>query len=544
MISNLIGHVLDTHLVRLAARHGCQSTRYADDLTFSTNEPSFPESIAKCVSGKKHEWVPGDDLVKIVKSSGFRINSSKTRMQYHDSRQEVTGLIVNRKVNVKSEYRRLVRVMTHRLLRTGQFEYSHTIAGKKTVIPGKPQELHGMLGFVDHLDLHNWERELRTVDLDPGTTRADRAKLSHTEREFLATQDAKLSSKERVYRRFLLFSQFYAAQKPVILCEGSTDSVYLVHAIRSLVGHLPTLATQSPKGEVSLNVRLYRYHKRQPKKPVVGHAREINSTGRILELHGGSGELLKFAKVYRSHLEEIKAPGAYEPIILVVDNDDGANGIFGYARSFHANVPRFLNESVWVTQHCKGLSLLVTIAMQEAMGDSRLPWTWLESGLAFRRSTAQTPDAKELLALLVQLEDEGLAESSDSGCLSSLILASARKSRFTGLIRTPFVRKLAAIRPFQFFLSFWFVPLRLRPPHVDAFLRSQPSWQAAAFRVGRVSPQPVGAFAGFPLPPPLQPDPLASHASRRAMRLLTSSSSKTASVSRTPSTRCTRLVVL
>ncbi|NJN91776.1 MAG: RNA-directed DNA polymerase [Leptolyngbyaceae cyanobacterium SL_5_14] len=46
VISNLIGNILDTHLVRLAARTGCTYTRYADDLTFSTNKRCFPRSIA------------------------------------------------------------------------------------------------------------------------------------------------------------------------------------------------------------------------------------------------------------------------------------------------------------------------------------------------------------------------------------------------------------------------------------------------------------------------------------------------------------------
>ena len=216
VISNLIGHVLDTHLVRLAARHGCQYTRYADDLTFSTNEPSFPESIAKCVSGKKHEWVPGDDLAKIVKSSGFKINSSKTRMQYHDSRQEVTGLVVNRKVNIKTEYRRLVRVMTHRLLTKGEFEFTHTLAGKKTVTPGRQNELHGMLGFVNQLDLSNYQRNMTSLGL------LDGKKWSAEESKRAGIEKEKLSSKERVYRQFLLFSQFYAATKPMIICEGST----------------------------------------------------------------------------------------------------------------------------------------------------------------------------------------------------------------------------------------------------------------------------------------------------------------------------------
>lgn len=43
------------------------------------------------------------------------------------------------------------------------------------------------------------------------------------------------------------------------------------------------------------------------------------------------------------------------------------------------------------------------------------PWTALESGLAFPRPAADMPSPKELTALLVQLEDEGLAEANESG---------------------------------------------------------------------------------------------------------------------------------
>ena len=41
VISNLVAHILDIRLVSLAAKTGCTYTRYADDLTFSTNLPDF-----------------------------------------------------------------------------------------------------------------------------------------------------------------------------------------------------------------------------------------------------------------------------------------------------------------------------------------------------------------------------------------------------------------------------------------------------------------------------------------------------------------------
>lgn len=322
VISNLVGHVLDTHLVRLASAEQCGYTRYADDLTFSTNEPEFPARIAIRTDDTKHEWVAGNELAMIVARSGFKINPSKTRMQYRDSRQEVTGLVVNRKVNVRSEYRRMVRLMTHRLITKGNFEFARKeidALGTKVPVtkPGKPQQLHGMLGFIDQIDLYNTEKA--EEDLDEAGKYVERSKLA---------------AKEEVYRRFLLFDQFYAARKPVVLCEGSTDSVYLVHAIRSLVADLPTLATQLPDGKIDIHIRLYRYFKRRKKKHPDSYSKDISSTGRILELSGGSGELVKFANLYREHLDQFKAPGAYQPVILLVDNDAGANGMFGYIKKF------------------------------------------------------------------------------------------------------------------------------------------------------------------------------------------------------------------
>jgi RNA-directed DNA polymerase len=320
VISNLIGHILDTHIVRLAADEGCRYTRYADDLTFSTNKPAFPESIATQVDAT-NEWVPGLGLVNLVTKSGFAINPLKTRMQYRDGRQDVTGLVVNRKVNVRSDYRRDVRQMTHHLVTRGEFEFVRKFVaddGTTTLLrtKGTPSKLHGMLAFVDQVDLYN----LRQIEKGFG-------ELGNREVHF------KLSAKESTYRRFLLFNQFYMTPKPVVLCEGSTDNVYLVHAIRSLVADFPTLATKLPNGEININVRFYRYFKRRKKKlPAGEHSKDISSTGRILELKGGSGELLNFAKLYRKHVEKFTAPGALQPVILLVDNDGGANSIYGYIK--------------------------------------------------------------------------------------------------------------------------------------------------------------------------------------------------------------------
>ena len=99
VISNLVAHVLDMRLVKLANKFGCTYSRYADDLTFSTSKKEFPAEIAKPFGDEPpdaHLWVPGEALEDVITRSGFAINSKKTRFMYRTSRQEVTGLTVNK----------------------------------------------------------------------------------------------------------------------------------------------------------------------------------------------------------------------------------------------------------------------------------------------------------------------------------------------------------------------------------------------------------------------------------------------------------------
>ena len=103
VISNLIAHLLDIRLVKLASKAGCTYSRYADDLTFSTNKKEFPVDIA-VPSGTdgaaSHLWLPSKTLQKVIERTGFCINDKKTHMMYRTSRLDVTGLVVNKKINV------------------------------------------------------------------------------------------------------------------------------------------------------------------------------------------------------------------------------------------------------------------------------------------------------------------------------------------------------------------------------------------------------------------------------------------------------------
>ena len=97
IISNLVAHLLDMRLVKLASQSGCTYSRYADDLTFSTNKKDFPADIARpsgTEDAASHFWLPGEALRKVINRTGFCINAKKTHQMYRVSRQNVTGLVV------------------------------------------------------------------------------------------------------------------------------------------------------------------------------------------------------------------------------------------------------------------------------------------------------------------------------------------------------------------------------------------------------------------------------------------------------------------
>ncbi len=311
VISNLIGHLLDIRLGRLAFDNGCTYSRYADDITFSTNKPDFPSGIARPVEGDGHKWEVGDSLRRIVTGAGFAVNPDKTRMQYRTSRQDVTGLVVNDKVNVRSDYRRTVRAMAHRLFRTGKFEFVHAVPDANGVLvptrgEGTLAQLHGMFGHINSVDHHN-------AKLESGKIAKQQANAQG------------VGSKENLYRRFLIFKEFYVAEAPVIVCEGKTDNVYVRQAIRKLASRYPGLATVLASGKVRLNIRIPRYSE--------------TTTGRVLGLRGGTANLNNFVHAYKRELAKFAAPGGYHPVILLVDNDDGAEKIFSVVRNLTGKRP-------------------------------------------------------------------------------------------------------------------------------------------------------------------------------------------------------------
>lgn len=112
MLSNFVCRRLDNSLTKLAREFKCSYTRYADDITFSTNLKEFPKEIMEIVSeDDKLTYKIGEKLKRILSQNGFVANKDKIRIASKYNRQSVTGLTVNEKVNVPRTYIKTVRAM-------------------------------------------------------------------------------------------------------------------------------------------------------------------------------------------------------------------------------------------------------------------------------------------------------------------------------------------------------------------------------------------------------------------------------------------------
>ena len=147
VLSNVICQRLDYLLSAVAKRFGLKYTRYADDMTFSSMHNVYqPES----------DFLK--ELHRIVADQGFHIKESKTRLQKEGFRQEVTGLLVNEKVNVQKRYIKQLRMWlyyweSYGYDRAQSFFQQQYIADKGFAIKGRPDMINVIDGKLNYLKM-------------------------------------------------------------------------------------------------------------------------------------------------------------------------------------------------------------------------------------------------------------------------------------------------------------------------------------------------------------------------------------------------------
>jgi RNA-directed DNA polymerase len=114
-----------------------------------------------------------------------------------------------------------------------------------------------------------------------------------------------------LYHRFLFYKNFVALQAPLIVPEGKTDAIYLRSAIKKLTAYQPILG-QFVDGEFSTTVRFIRY------TPTVHE---------VMKLGNGTGAFGRLIRNYKRTVERFRHAPLAHPVILLIDNDDGAKPV-------------------------------------------------------------------------------------------------------------------------------------------------------------------------------------------------------------------------
>lgn len=224
IITNLICNILDMKLLKVAKKFKLDYTRYADDLTFSTNDGHFLENLEEFKTQTE----------SIIKYSGFKINKKKTRLQYQNSRQVVTGLVVNKKVNVNREFYKETRSMANKLYKNGEFK----INGEKATI----NQLEGRFAFINQIDRYN-----NSIKINNNNAQL---KMSN------------LNGKEKQYQMFLFYKYFWCNNKPCIITEGNTDITYIKSALKNLYEFYPNLVKKKSDSTFQFKITFLKRSKR------------------------------------------------------------------------------------------------------------------------------------------------------------------------------------------------------------------------------------------------------------------------------------------
>lgn len=266
----MIAKILDYRIVKIAKKYRFAYTRYADDMTFSTNR-DLSSNKSRASKELQHFM---EELENVITSSGFKINPKKTRLSDETQRQEVTGLIVNKKIGVKREYIKNTRAMAFKLYKDEKFEidgkqgtmeqltgrfafilqisqYNNYLLYKKSLVENNFEYQKNLLGrnsSKKSASKYYWKYIFYNRDLRKELFYNKQHKKYSLPQEFYSINEAEketymslFDSREKEYKKFLFYKYFFGNDKPMIVTEGKTDSKYIKAALKKLYKRYPEL---------------------------------------------------------------------------------------------------------------------------------------------------------------------------------------------------------------------------------------------------------------------------------------------------------------
>ncbi|MHA4989158.1 retron St85 family RNA-directed DNA polymerase [Cetobacterium somerae] len=158
-LSNLVCSELDRRLKEKCDSKGITYTRYADDLTFSSNDLEELKRIKSTV-------------IEELKRLDLVLNEKKTRLMVLGDRRIVTGILIEkRNLYVKKELKRKVRSMIHQMIQNGDYSKLNQVKGYVSYISSiESNYIENTLEYIKKLikkleDIErNTEYELRILN--------------------------------------------------------------------------------------------------------------------------------------------------------------------------------------------------------------------------------------------------------------------------------------------------------------------------------------------------------------------------------------------
>lgn len=293
IIATLIGNIMDTRFLKLAKKYRFTYSRYADDITLSSNQV-FDENIVYWNEDSK-KWIAGRAVIDILTNSGFEINLEKTRVSYSNNRQVVTGIVVNKQRNVALEYRRTNRAMVYSLLSTGSFNIDNENIGNI-------EQLIGRLNHAIYVKFYNPKFPLRLNLSDRIESKIKKKEelIKAINSKWRKNTDYDISSDHqmRLLRSVLYFKYIVSIGESTIFSEGYTDPIYFHCAKENL--------------KINSDLKFQRINYSTKKIGIYSGASSIN--GFIEVIANKPGDFICYSQI------KIKAK---HPAIFILDYDNG-----------------------------------------------------------------------------------------------------------------------------------------------------------------------------------------------------------------------------
>src|SRR5450759_417482 len=140
-LANLTAYRLDCRLSGLAKTAGAVYTRYADDLAFSGGE-EFQRRVERFSA----------HAAAVALEEGFSVNHHKTRIMRRGVRQQLAGIVVNQKVNLRRRDLELLEAILTNCVRRGAQSQN------RDGVPDFRAHLEGRIGFVEMVNREQGQR--------------------------------------------------------------------------------------------------------------------------------------------------------------------------------------------------------------------------------------------------------------------------------------------------------------------------------------------------------------------------------------------------